>query len=168
MSSSLVPLNSFQPGALAAIADRASEFISQSKARNTVRGYKSDWAHFEFWCRKHGRVSLPAEQGTVALYVTDLAATHKPATITRRISAISQAHQIAGAETPTKSSAVRLVLAGIRRTVGTAQIAKTPVLIDDLKRHGVAFTSQSDRRSGSSAVTDRLLRRVPAVRACRT
>jgi integrase len=70
----------------------------------------------------------------VALYVTDLAATHKTATITRRISAISQAHQIAGFETPTGSSQVRLVMAGIRRTKGTAQAAKTPVLVDDLRR----------------------------------
>ena len=70
----------------------------------------------------------------MALYVTDLAATHKPATITRRLSAISQAHQIAGFEPPTGSAKVRLVMAGIRRTKGTAQSAKTPVLVDDLKR----------------------------------
>ncbi len=37
-------------------------------------------------------------------------------------------------ETPTTSSKVRLVLAGIRRTKGTAQQAKTPVLIEDLLR----------------------------------
>jgi integrase len=70
----------------------------------------------------------------VALYVTDLADTHKPATITRRISAISQAHQIAGMDTPTGSAKVRLVMAGIRRTLGTAQEAKTPILVDDLRR----------------------------------
>jgi integrase len=70
----------------------------------------------------------------VALYVTDLAASLKSATITRRISAISQAHQIAGMESPTRAAKVRLVMAGIRRTLGTAQEAKTPVLVDDLKR----------------------------------
>src|ERR1017187_5847285 len=71
---------------------------------------------------------------TVTLYVADLAVGLKPATITRRISAISQAHQIAGMESPTRAAKVRLVLAGIRRTLGTAQEAKTPVLVDDLKR----------------------------------
>jgi site-specific recombinase XerD len=59
---------------------------------------------------------------------------HKPSTLTRRISAISQAHQIAGFETPTKSAKVRLVMAGIRRTKGTAAAAKTPVMVDELKR----------------------------------
>lgn len=123
-----------QIGPLAEIADQASEFIRQSKSKNTIRAYRADWAHFESWCRSHGQMSLPAAADTVALYVTDLSATHKPATITRRISSISQGHQIAGLESPTKAAKVRLVLAGIRRTKGTAQEAKTPVLVEDLKR----------------------------------
>ncbi len=116
------------------IADRASEFAQQSKARNTSRAYRSDWTHFENWCRTHRQSSLPALAECVALYVTDLASTRKPATIARRISAISQAHQIAGFETPTTTSKVRLVMAGIRRSKGTAQKAKTPVLIEDLRK----------------------------------
>jgi integrase len=121
-------------GPLAKIADRASEFVQQSKAKNTVRAYRADWADFTEWCRTHGQASLPASPDAVALYVADLSATHKAATITRRLSAISQAHQIGGFETPTKAAKVRLVLAGIRRTKGTAAAAKTPVLVDDLKR----------------------------------
>jgi integrase len=121
-------------GPLAEIAFRASEFVNQSKAKNTVRAYRADWSHFETWCQSHGQASLPASADTVALYVTDLAASLKPATITRRISAISQAHQIAGFETPTGSAKVRLVMAGIRRTMGTAQKGKTPILVDDLRR----------------------------------
>jgi site-specific recombinase XerC len=126
--------NNTEVGPLAEIADRASEFAHNSKSENTIRAYRSDWAHFESWCKAHGQSSLPATSETVGLYVADLAASLKTATITRRISAISQAHQIAGVETPTKSSQVRLVMAGIRRTKGTAQAAKTPVLVDDLRR----------------------------------
>jgi integrase len=37
-------------------------------------------------------------------------------------------------ETPTGSAKVRLVMAGIRRTKGTAQTGKTPILVDDLRR----------------------------------
>ena len=121
-------------GPLSEIADRASEFVQHSKAENTIRAYRCDWIHFDGWCKAHGQTSLPARPETVALYVTDISTTHKTATITRRISAISQAHQMAGFETPTKASQVRLVMAGIRRTKGTAQIAKTPVLVDDLRR----------------------------------
>lgn len=123
-----------QIGPLAEIADRASRFVNQSKAKNTVRAYRADWTHFESWCQSHGQGALPAIPETVALYVTDLSSTHKTATITRRISAISQAHQIAGLDTPTGSAKVRLVMAGIRRTKGTAQSAKTPILVEDLRR----------------------------------
>jgi len=132
----IVPAHSTnaQIGPLTEIADRATDFIHQSKAKNTIRAYRADWAHFEGWCRSHSQASLPATPETVALYVTDLSSTHKTATITRRISAISQAHQIAGMEAPTGSAKVRLVMAGIRRTKGTAQAGKTPVLVDDLKR----------------------------------
>jgi site-specific recombinase XerD len=121
-------------GPLAKIADRASEFIHHSKAASTVRAYRCDWAHFEEWCKAHGQSAVPATPEIVALYASDLSDTHKAATITRRLSAISQAHQIAGAESPTKSAKVRLVMAGIRRTKGTAQKGKTPVLVDDLRR----------------------------------
>jgi site-specific recombinase XerD len=134
MPSDLVPIHPAQIGSLSEIADRASEFVHQSKSTNTIRAYQSDWSHFETWCREHGQTSLPANPQTVALYVTDLTGTRKTSTITRRISAISQAHQIAGFETPTKSSQVRLVMAGIRRSKGTAQTAKTPVLVDDLRK----------------------------------
>jgi site-specific recombinase XerD len=123
-----------QIGPLVEIADRASEFIQKSRSKNTVRAYRADWAHFEAWCQAHGQSSLPATPEIVALYLTDLSATHKPATLTRRISAISQAHQIASLETPTGSAKVRLVMAGIRRTKGTAQVGKTPVLVEDLRK----------------------------------
>jgi len=70
----------------------------------------------------------------VAFYITDLATERIPGTLARRLSAISQAHQIAGVESPTQSAKVRLVMAGIRRTKGTAPTAKTPVLVSDLRR----------------------------------
>lgn len=47
--------------------------------------------------------------------------------LTRRISAISQAHQAAGFESPTQSPLVRQIMKGIRRTKGTAQGGKCPV-----------------------------------------
>ncbi len=48
--------------------------------------------------------------------------------------AISQAHQAAGCEPPTRVPAVRALMAGIRRAKGTAAAAKRPVLTADLKR----------------------------------
>jgi site-specific recombinase XerD len=119
---------------LSQIADQAKDFAAHSKASNTIKAYRSDWNDFTRSCALHNFVAFPATAETVAFYLSDLATTHKASTLTRRISAISQAHQIAGYETPTKSAKVRLVMAGIRRTKGTAAAAKTPVMVDELKR----------------------------------
>ena len=99
--------------ALAPVMDRAREYARRSKASNTVRAYQSDWRDFEAWCIEHRRRPLPATPDTVALYLTQMAEQgRKPSTITRRVSAISQAHQIAEYKSPTRSAKVRAVLRG--------------------------------------------------------
>jgi integrase len=135
-STDLIPTTAthHEVASLNRIADQAQEFVMNSKAANTVLAYQRDWTDFTRWCGSHGLVSLPATPDTVALYLSDLAATHKTSTLIRRTSSISQAHQIAEYESPTHSARVRLVMAGIRRTNGTAADAKTPVLVEDLKR----------------------------------
>ena len=129
----LVPTNTPET-ALAPIMDRAREYARRSKASNTVRAYQADWRDFEAWCNEHRRRPLPATPDTVALYLTQMAEQgRKPSTITRRVSAISQAHQIAEYKSPTRSAKVRAVLRGIRRTLGTMPKTKTPVLIEDVR-----------------------------------
>jgi integrase len=113
--------------------DRAAEFVAHSKAPNTIRAYRADWSNFTGWCKQHGQSSLPASPESLTLYLTDLAATRKAGTLARRLSAIKQAHQSAGLESPTAGTSVLLVMAGIRRTLGTAQTAKTPVSVEDLR-----------------------------------
>lgn len=125
------------PATLDDLADLAFTFATASKAPATIRAYRSDWQHFSTWCEAHGLVALPAEPSTVALYLTDMAATAKVATLTRRLSSISQAHRTAGHESPTGAQLVRTTMAGIRRTLGTAQTAKAPILTADLR----AFTA---------------------------
>ncbi len=70
---------------------------------------------------------MPAAPATIADYCSHLAASagRKPATIARSLAAISQAHQLAGHPSPTSAAEVRAVMAGIRRSSGTAQVAKT-------------------------------------------
>jgi site-specific recombinase XerD len=122
------------PPALAAVAAQARDYIQDAKATSTLRAYGSDWRHFVGWCEQHQLPSLPASPETVGLYVTVLAETHKVATLQRRLSAISVAHQAAGHESPTKHVVVRTVMAGIRRTKGTAQTGKAPLLTPELKQ----------------------------------
>jgi site-specific recombinase XerD len=107
--------------------------LEASKADNTKRAYRSDWAHFAGWCAAHGLPALPASPETVALYLSDLAATHKPSTLTRRLAAISVAHQAASQPSPTRSIVVRSTLKGIRRSVGVAAAQKSALRAQHLR-----------------------------------
>jgi site-specific recombinase XerD len=112
---------------------RAQELLRHSLASNTRRAYAADWRHFSSWCQAKHRIPLPALPETVALYLTTLAEEAKVSTLTRRISAISQAHQAAGFDSPTQAPVVRQLMKGIRRTLGTAQIGKSPVKVEHLR-----------------------------------
>jgi integrase len=81
-------------------------------------------------------VSLPASPQTVILYATDLTKNQgkKWNTLCRRLAALSQLHQQAGFESPTRSWAVKQFLQGLRRELGVAPVRKQPVLIRDLKQ----------------------------------
>jgi site-specific recombinase XerD len=115
------------------VADDARDFAAHAKAANTLKAYRTDWAHFSEWCALHRLVSLPAEPRTVALYLSDLANTHKVSTLYRRLSGISQAHQAAGFSTPTTDAQVRLVFQGIRRTLGSAPAQKHAAITAEVR-----------------------------------
>ncbi|MDZ4042537.1 MAG: site-specific integrase [Eubacteriales bacterium] len=122
-------------GRLVVYVEKINEYASQAKAENTVRAYRSDWNHFVRWCNLNDAGPLPASVKTVGAYVTTLAEEgFKVSTITRRVSAISQAHQAAGHASPTQAWPVRTILAGIRRARGSAQEGKAPVLTEDLRQ----------------------------------
>lgn len=115
------------------ITDEAHRFIRHAKAPATLRAYRSDWVHFTTWCHERELDPLPAEPQTVALYLTDLAGVKATATLQRRITSISQAHQAAGLEPPTRSMIVRETWRGIRRTFGTASEGKAPARTAEIR-----------------------------------
>jgi integrase len=123
-----------RPDALVELAARAREYVEDSRAPHTRRGYRADWHRFEAWCCEHGVSSLPAFPATLVLYLTDHAATHRTSTLRRWLAAIGQAHRAAGHEDPVRSPTVRALWKGIRRRRRTAQVGKAPVLIPALRR----------------------------------
>lgn len=113
--------------------DQAREFIRASKSENTLRGYLSDWREFCAWCESHGVCPLPAASETVASYIAECAGHLKPGSIQRRLNAIAEAHKAAGLDSPTTAGMVKNVMKGIRRTLGTAPVQKSPTLTDDIR-----------------------------------
>jgi site-specific recombinase XerD len=119
---------------LAPYLAEAETYIRRAKAGNTIKAYRSDWTSFETFCRGRGLPSLPAGAATVAAYAVEMASRLKANTIERHLTAISQAHQLAGQANPAEDKLVRTVMAGIRRVKGTAQKGKEP-LTPELLRH---------------------------------
>lgn len=118
---------------MAGLSEQAKNYIAQSKAGNTVKSYKSDWTDFVTYCKNNSLNDLPADEKTIISYITELAQDKKVSTINRRISAISQAHQAVGYQTPTQTFAVRALLKGIKREKGTMPDKKQAAGIDDVR-----------------------------------
>ena len=119
--------------ALTETAERAREYAKAAKAPNTMRAYSADLRHFTTWCESQGLEAMPAVPETVGLFLAHCAEFYRTSTVQRRLTAIAQAHRVHGHELDTRHPAVRDVLAGIKRKNGTAQLAKAPVLVADLK-----------------------------------
>ena len=49
--------------------ERLAKFVQNSRAANSWKAYRSDWADFIAWCGNEGRIPLPADEETVALYL---------------------------------------------------------------------------------------------------
>jgi integrase len=81
--------------------------------------------------------SLPSTPEIVALYIADRASTLASGTITRRLTSITKAHHAAvftNSPATTRNFVVGETLKGIRRTIGTAQHGKDPLLPADVRR----------------------------------
>jgi len=119
----------------AALVAAARAYAAASKAPNTIRAYRSDLRDFVEWCQEESLRALPAVPATIALYLTALAqAGARASTLQRRVSALSQAHQLAGhTPSPTADPLVRATMAGIRRAHGTAPAQKTALLTAELR-----------------------------------
>lgn len=118
------------------------------RSRATVRAYASDWALFLGWCEAAGRCPLPASPDTVGLYCVQLVQHGLlPATVRRRVAAISQQHLAAGEASPApQGGEVRELLAAIGRELGTApRHAKAAVEVEDLRRMLLAIDGRARR-----------------------
>ncbi|MGI8724691.1 MAG: site-specific integrase [Methyloceanibacter sp.] len=112
----------------------ANDYATASKSAATRRVYRTDAADFAAWCERHAVDALPATVETVAAYLASLARSGlKASTITRRCAGIRYMHRLAGLESPTSNEAVKAVLSGIRRSIGTAVIRKEPATAEMLR-----------------------------------
>ncbi len=107
--------------------------LKNSKSNNTLRAYQSDFRDFSAFCTRNGFPSIPTQPKIIALYITYLSKSSKFSTLKRRIASISVIHKLKGHYLDTKHPIIMENLHGIKRTLGSRQKAKKPILINDLK-----------------------------------
>jgi len=142
---------------LAALAPElasARSYAAAARSENTRKAYASDLATFGAWCAARELCPLPADGAIVAAYLAAMAgAGRKPATIARALAAISQAHKLAGHDSPRDHRAVRETHAGIRRTHSTVQTGKAPMMPEHLR----SAAAGASERAGLAGLRDRAL-----------
>ena len=90
----------------------ATTACAGSEGTATRKAYASDWRDFSRWCGARLASTLPAHPGIVPA-ISDLAQEScRPA---------AGHHKLAGHEPPTNQEGVKVVLHGIRRTIGTVR-----------------------------------------------
>jgi site-specific recombinase XerD len=122
------------PGALATLEcelETARGLALEEIAASTRDCYRRDGRLFAGWCATRNLAPVPAPAATLAAYVAHLVDTEiRPATISRRLAAIAYMHRIAGEASKVASPAVRAVLRGARRRLGTAATGKKAAIDD--------------------------------------
>jgi len=134
MPGDIVKVEGPSTAALGPLLESARSYAAQAKSGATWRAYRCAWGAFQTWCDERGLPSLPADPGTVALYLSALAdAGRRLATIQKALAALVEAQRAAGFASPREDARVREVLKGIRRRLGVAPKQKAPVLPGELR-----------------------------------
>ena len=126
--------------------------LKNSKANNTLRAYQSDYRDFSLFCSKNGLLSMPTQPKIIALYITHLSKFSKFSTLKRRIASISVIHKLKGHYLDTKHPIIMENLHGIKRTLGSRQKAKKPLLINSLKKIIKAIDQEKKERDRDRAL----------------
>lgn len=135
-------------GVLSGFSATAEQFIAASQSVATKRAYASDLKHFFAYGG-----SVPASAAVLAEYLARCAEKLSVATLERRLTAIHKAHLEKNLESPARCEAVKRVMQGIRRTLGTKQRQVTPLVKDDL----LAALVMANQQSAVKAACDRAL-----------
>jgi len=122
--------------------------LRNSKSENTLRAYQSDYNDFSLFCSKNGFQAMPTQPKILALYITHLSSYSKYSTLKRRLASISILHKTKGHYIDTKHPIIMENLMGIKRTNGSNQKAKKPLLINDLKIlvNAIDQSNEKDKR----------------------
>jgi len=113
---------------------QANELIAARHSIATRIAYESDLRELHRWASANGLLAFPASIDTVVLYLTHLSNRLKPSSLARKVAAIKFEFRQAGLPSPTDTEPVKALLAGARRTKGSAPRQVSPATIDVIEK----------------------------------
>lgn len=111
-----------RPNALTLFEDKleqAKQTASNAWSVNTHRAYDLGWQQWERWCAENQQTALPADGAALAVYANEIAQHYKMSTVQLKFAAIAHRHAQAGLELDRR--ALKLTLAGLKRSKGSMQ-----------------------------------------------
>ena len=103
-------------------------------APNTIRSYRSDYAHYANWCQKYQYDPLNISDSQFADYLLSMSKELTVATIQRRLGSLSSIFNLIKIHNPIKEPIVILTFKKIRRKYGNPQKQATPLTYDILTK----------------------------------
>ena len=114
---------------------RKRDLMMKSRAKNTRRAYRADWAEFMEFCEERGFTAMPSTAKAVSSFILHLLDSgRKASTISRKMTSIGEAHKTLRAPNPVVDPEIRSLLAGIKRTIGTKVEQKAPLMTEIIKQ----------------------------------
>jgi len=108
--------------------------LTGAYADNTIRAYRSDFAHYDQWCRENQVQTDEINEQQMASYIENMGDTLSTATIRRRVASLSRIFKLMGQTDPTQATVVILTLKRLHRKLGRLQKQATPLTQDILKK----------------------------------
>jgi integrase len=131
------------------LTEGANQLLRQYLAESTRQTYASGWNDFASFCAGLDLVPLPADQDTVAMYMTERHGQHAPSTIETRLSAIGFVHDQADEEDPTDTEEIRKLMKSIRRNSDHTPKQAPPLLTYHIRRMVNALRETQDTGEGA-------------------
>jgi integrase len=116
------------------IQKKVIHFLKNSKSKNTLRAYNSDWRQFQRWCHQNNFPSIPTTPQILLLFITHLTQTHKLSSIKRKIATISEVHNTANVINPVHSKVIVALIKGIARELGSKKAKKKAMRLVDIRQ----------------------------------
>lgn len=109
---------------------RIGRFLDAALAPSTRKAYQADWRHFAEWCQTRTILPSAASPLDIAAWLSHLAETGRRASGIARARAALVSFFQSRDDNPAKAPGVDRVMAGIRRTLGTAPTRKRAATAD--------------------------------------